>query len=455
MHILFVENRNITFLLESIAKLLIQDGHRISWLVQNHLYQPRDRKLFRDIHVIPYPSKRQDVSNSLNAKLDEKYPDFDVIIPADRGVKFFGGESSHYIHYYKNIKEILESEVIDVVFGETTLFHELITEYVCNLKDVPYLHPVATRIPSGRLQFFKGRTMKSIGGGNNAPAFEDLSFENEALNKRKSVAFMNSRAGDSRLSKKIDIAADRFKVVIGRFFGEIYNTPSLIKKLSLERDLKVRKVAFNKVVNLPKSGCGKYLLYPLQMQPETNIDIWSVGNSDQSEIIKGLSEQLVGTNFRLLVKFNPHSKYELLDDNLLVLADRVDFLPFDFGMSEALEMSDAVISVTGSVILECISMQKPIFVVGNHEMSQLPGVNQLGSVNEIVNFIADGLENHVTPTKEDGINYLQKLYLNSYSGIWFDPVNMSEFATDKNIEDITMAFRDVLNLLRNKRDEAL
>ena len=73
MNILFVENRRGTFLFESIAKRLIEDGHRISWLVQNHLYQPRDRKIFRDIHVIPYPSKRQDVSSSFNEKLDEKY----------------------------------------------------------------------------------------------------------------------------------------------------------------------------------------------------------------------------------------------------------------------------------------------------------------------------------------------------------------------------------------------
>tara|TARA_B110000879_G_C11177507_1_gene516764 strand:- start:2300 stop:3652 length:1353 start_codon:yes stop_codon:yes gene_type:complete len=449
MHILFVENRSLTLLLESIAEILVKDGHKVSWLVQNHLFKPSSRKDFYKIHIIPYPPKKMHTGSN-KVKTENKTINFKEIIPADRGVNFFGNDSTHYSFYYHAIESILDNNNFDLVFGETTLFHELITEYLCDKKNILYLHPVATRIPANRLQFFKGRTMTSIGGDKVIPKNTDVVAENKNLGSRNNVAFMNEKSIPKKSKHKFNLFLDRAKVVLGFFLGETYNTPGPIKKFILERNLKLTKINFLENIHFSKKDSCRYLLYPMQMQPETNIDIWSGRNSCQTSIINEISTKLCHTGFRLLVKFNPHSKYELLDSKLLELSGKVDFLPNNFSMDDALELSDAVISLTGSIILECISMQKPIFVIGNHEMSQLPGVNQLSSPGDIEKYIGDGLKNYIIPSENDGIHYLNEVYENSYSATWFDPINMSEFNTSKNILNLLNAFRSVISVVENK-----
>jgi len=58
---------------------------------------------------------------------------------------------------------------------------------------------------------------------------------------------------------------------------------------------------------------GFKILYPLQMQPEANIDVWGRKYNNQLQLIR----QLVGAapeDVYLVVKPNPKSKYELSSD---------------------------------------------------------------------------------------------------------------------------------------------
>ena len=48
------------------------------------------------------------------------------------------------------IKEILEEINPNIVYGESTAFHELLTILNCKRKDILYLNPSSCRYPKGR-----------------------------------------------------------------------------------------------------------------------------------------------------------------------------------------------------------------------------------------------------------------------------------------------------------------
>lgn len=113
MKILFVENRFRTRIWETFADCLINDGHQVLFLVQNHLFHPRCGRVW----VIPYPNKTQ---------LEEPTEADRSLILSDRNINYFGHRSTgHYTYYRKLIRDFLEKERPDVTFGESTAFHEL------------------------------------------------------------------------------------------------------------------------------------------------------------------------------------------------------------------------------------------------------------------------------------------------------------------------------------------
>ena len=91
MKILFVENRFRTRIWETFADCLINDGHQVLFLVQNHLFHPRCGRVW----VIPYPNKTQ---------LEEPTEADRSLILSDRNINYFGHRSTgHYTYYRKQL----------------------------------------------------------------------------------------------------------------------------------------------------------------------------------------------------------------------------------------------------------------------------------------------------------------------------------------------------------------
>ncbi|HEV7930151.1 MAG TPA: hypothetical protein VGP12_08485, partial [Nitrosospira sp.] len=266
MKLLFMENRQATYLWEAVARLIEKDGHEIHWIVENRGFAPSVGR----VNIIPYPSDEDAFTGSLPQHLKE-------ITDTDRNITYFGGDARHYAYYDQHIWQILKNVLPDFVFGEQTLFHELIAVHYCRRLNIPYLVPSNTRYPTGRTAFYAYDTYDPFGGSG-----ERLS-DNEAKNLihlirdcRSAPDYMapSSAGVISRLLEKID---DRVRITGSYLFGERYNTPSPSRKLALEIQHKKRVRDWEQIAVEdigPVVGRRPWLLYPLHMQPESSIDVY-------------------------------------------------------------------------------------------------------------------------------------------------------------------------------------
>jgi hypothetical protein len=438
LKILFVENRYTTQVLERVAGRLARQGHEIAWLVQNHHFQPAG---WRDVHVIPYP-------RGARAPLPLAYA---ALARIDRGIRYFGGNPGHYAHYASHIAAVLDAVRPAVVLGEATQFHELIAVALCRERGIEFLHPAATRLPHGRISFLRGDTLDSFGGsGERLPDAQALAMV-QAVAERRYVAFTNTTqvsAADSALKRRLRTVGDRLGMICAWLEGERYVTPSPLRKLQLERR---RRAALARVDALasraPIAPADRWVLYPMQMQPETNIDVWGAPHNDQAAIIAEAAASLQASGRRLVVKLNPTAKYELLESGFFdaLALPNVQVAPRSQPMAQLFAGAEALLTVTGSVLYESIFSGKPVYVLGRHALSRLPGVTPLDRAGDLGVALEASRPQAASP--EEALQVVQAVVERSYPGTWFDPMTMRQFDTPGNLDLLARAFAQVLQRL--------
>ena len=439
LNILFIENRYTTRVFERVAVHLRAQGHGIAWLVQNHVFAPRG--VPDAVHRIPYPDTATPALPSSR---------FSHLASIDRGIRYFGGTPGHYPHYAAHIDRTLDVTQPDVVFGESTQFHELLCVAACRARGIAFLHPAATRIPHGRISFLAGDTLDTVGGSGEVMPAHAAQAMVQAVAERRYTAFTNASAAASQSAWQTRRRAivDRLTMMGAWLQGERFVTPSPWRKRTLEQR---RRAELAKIDALALAWTqrppARFVLYPMQMQPETNIDVWGAPFHDQARIISDAARSLQGTGTELVVKLNPTAKYELLEPGLMqcLQQDGVRVAPRHLPMAPLFAQASAVLSVTGSVIYESIFAGKPVFVLGQHALSRLPGATALASPDALGQALAvasaqfDGLAN--------GTSVVQQVVRTSYPGHWFDPLTMQQFDTPANWRALGAAFDDVLRQL--------
>ncbi|WP_341237705.1 hypothetical protein, partial [uncultured Limnobacter sp.] len=333
MKIVFVENRGKTVFWSAVARELMRHGHDVSWLVQNPAYASAAEVGTRFFLGFP---KTTDL-------VDAPIP---PAVLTDRGRQYFGAGSQHYSFYANRIAVALDDLNPDVVIGEPTLMHELLTIEECNRRNIPYLHPTMTRYPAGRFSILSGATQVPLMVNHNSLPSTQLLEQAKGIVAGSSLpSYMkkpSSFGAPKHAARKI---LGQSRVSLGWFMGERFNTPSPLRKLALQRNLRTNLKSWEALARLPNVD-NSIILYPLQMQPEANIDVWGRPYVDQFAFIQRLLEALP-TNDYVAVKANPKAKYEI-SERLLELArkdPRVILLPLDCSMVEAQNRSVGVVTV--------------------------------------------------------------------------------------------------------------
>ncbi len=351
--ILFIENRYHTIFWNDIADLLAKDGYEIFYIVENHIFAP-DRK---NVYKIPYPAKR-------DLKKSAILTEFDSIRRSDRAVNHFGLTSTdHYSYYYKQIEAIIDKVLPDIVFGESTAFHELLTIEICKKKKILYLNPTSCRYPAGRFSFYKYDTLEPYSGsGEELPDAAAMQIIKEIVYRKVVPDYMKKK------KVKIKDRYARFKelgqLTFSYYGKEHYNTPSPFVKYKLEKQRKKNIIRWNIFAGTQR---GKIdipafkILYPLQMQPEANLDVWGRKYNNQLQIIKKIIRETEDDTY-LIIKPNPKSKYELSSDLIDYVQETKRIIPVhhDVMMGEILPEADMVVTVTGTVAMECVWSNKPV-----------------------------------------------------------------------------------------------
>lgn len=447
MKILFVENRYTTLIWTAIAQGLEKQGHEIHWIVQNPVFCPK----VGHVHVLPFPAKSEKRQDDSLAWLRD----------IDRGVRWFGGDGSQWHAYNRRIMHILKTVKPDIVFGEPTQFHEQLTLENARKLGIRFLSPGVTRYPVGRLHFFDYDTIYPVGGEDRELSDAELENMLNAIVKRQVIPSYMEVTPQSMLQKKWSQLKNKALITTSWFLGERYITPSPLKKIQLEREHKRQYTdwetfSYNGLPDTIKSQL--WVLYPLQMQPEANIELWGKPWSYQTEIIRRAAQALDKIGALLVVKPNPKSKYELSAElcELIRNTSNIIALSHTTPMKEVFAKAPLVMTVTGTVILESIFSSKPIAVLGNHAMIHYPGVQVLNNPEDVTQ-VVDRLHHNEVPvaTRDEAKSLLNYLYKTSYPATLWHPVDRPELMNEKNISALINAFVDVLMFLTSQSDVGL
>ena len=446
MKILFIENRYATLIWDAIARGLEARGHEIHWIIQNPLFKPT----VGEKYVLPFPStseKKQD--DSLLWLKD-----------VDRGVRWFGGDGTHWHPYNKRIRDILESVMPDVVFGEPTQFHEQLVLENARQLGIRFLSPCGTRYPVGRLHFFDYDTLNPVGGEGVDLNDAELEKMLDTIVERKVVPSYMEVIPQPMLKRKLGMLKNKLLITAGWLLGERYITPSPLTKLRLERAHAKQYLEWETFAqeHLPESLQNKpWVLYPLQMQPEANIELWGKPWSYQAEVVKRAAQSLEKLGAVLVVKPNPKSKYELTSELCELVKNSTNILAISHTtkMKELFQQAPLVMTVTGTVLLECVFSGKPVASLGNHAMTRYPGVQPLNEPEDldcmVQNLMSDKIEG---ATRDEAKTLLNYLYKTSYQSTIFDPLTQPELLNDININHMLKSFELVLTNIKNNEKKS-
>lgn len=430
MKVVILENRYKTYFWDAIAKYLIDFGHEVCWIVQNPCFMPVHGRAI----VIPFPRR-----NELTVVPD--CADLPRVKNADRNINYFGGRASHYSYYKKAIWGILEHEQAELVLGEATLFHELIAVEWCRANGVNYFHPSMPGYPSGRYSIYMLDSKTAISGSSDIPKDEDCLLLAEAIRKRESIPdYMRPASNTSAKSaySSHGSIANRLKLIRSFISGERFNTPSPIKKIFLDRSVRRNLIEWGKIsaTNYIISPNERYVMYPMQMQPESNIDLWGQTYRDQTKLIDGLASVLP-EGWKLLVKLNPKAKYEL-SSGLLELVrfnEKVIPVPFSIPMATVFETASLIATVTGTVAIESVLSRKPVVQFGPGILSSETGFVQatgLGDISNTIEQIVSG--SFLVASDLERIELVKKLYRFSYCGSISDPASSPAVLEESNLK---------------------
>lgn len=398
----------------------------IHFLVQSPYFSPKNIK---NVHVIKIPNKK-----AINqAKGDEPTELTEYLLSRDRGAKYFCSGISHYGYYYNEINTVLNNIAPDLVIGECTLFHELMTCFICKKLNISYIHPAGSRYPPGRFQIFMSDSQEVAISSNDSWSNESMDAFILSVNSGNIRPEYMAKANSLRAIFRYKFLRFFYwiKVSISNFFGEKYNTPTIKRKFVLTYKLSKTLKEWDRSSSLPTSK--KNILYPMQMQPEANIDVWGSKYSDQAILIKKIASMLP-PDFNLIVKANPKPKYELLDITKVVMSSQNIYLaPRHMNMTDLEKNIHGIITVTGTVGFEsifkasnCISLGHPMI---EEKFSKYSANSLKDAIFKLIHFKPDIYDDN--PKK-----LLKNLIKDSFDGVVGDPLYSPHAQAQENIYKI-------------------
>jgi hypothetical protein len=432
MTILFIENRQKTYFYEEIAKKLEKEGYEIHWIVQNKQFKPSSK----NNHIIKYPKKQTQITNQ------EKY--VEEVINSDRQLNFFEKKETDYFYYYnQKIENLLQKIAPDIVFGEATAFHELLTIFNCKKLNILYLNPSTSRYPRGRFSFYKYNTLEPYKGSEETLSYEEaMSVISQITHRQMVPDYMRLRPAS--LPKKI---GDKVHKTYAYLRGERFNTPSPLVKYKLQKNQKRNIVDWNKSAVDTIDENSFSVLYPLQMQPEANIDVWGAKYRNQQKLIDEIST-LLPEDAILYVKPNPKSKYELSKElvDLVRQKKNIRILHHAEKMDNVLPKMDLVITVTGTIAIECVLINKPVITLVNTINNKAKNCTYVDSLETelggVIKKIKD--DDFIKLKEKEKVDFINILNASSYSGKISDPFEDESCVSEHNVSLLFNAFKSIL-----------
>lgn len=426
--VLFIENRWRTRAWQWMADFLEEKGCGIYWIVQNHFFTPSGK----NINVIPYPTEK-DILEAKKRGIPKDVLDY--VSFTDRNLYVFGCENNDYYYYYYNqIRDYILKVGPNLVIGESTQFYELLAISVCKQEGILYLHPSTCRYPVDRFAFYQYNTLEPYKGSGEEYSYEEaLKLANDIANRSTQPTYMV--IPPFSLGRWFNDIKDKFIKTYCYYGGEHYCTPSLGKKRQLNRhrdELVERWESLAREKKWEETINNKFVvMYPMQMQPEANLDVWGYPYRNQADTIQKIVDQLK-ENEILVVKPNPKAKYELTDELMSILKfnDNVVIVPLATPMAKVFSKTDLVVVVTGTIAMECVVSNKAVVTLANtinNKQQNCPYLDDLMKLRPFIDKAKKG--EYIKISDDERVDYINELVRTSFKG------NPYSFTNDPGMEN--------------------
>lgn len=442
MHIAFVEVRDKTALFARVAREL-QPHHDVSWLVQNAAFLDATMS---NVTRLPYPTKT-DIRSSAPLLEPDQAAQIERVAATDRFVTTFRLGDDHYTWYYRRIRDWFLRTRPDVVFGEVGNFHSHMVALIAEEHGVEFLNPVSSRYPGSRFAFFRSDRLRTVGGDPAGMPRRDVVSVAEKIR-------LGTYKPDYMTIHRDRIDAIRYRLQILNEWrrGERYATqpPTYFLRESLGRR-RLRQQWDD--ASLDAAGLSRRLqdvsapkvLYPLQMQPELNLDVWGRDFREQSRTIG----QLASSEAQVVVKPNPKSFHEL-DHGMVANLSRPNVLgvKHEVRMDEIESTFDLVVTASGTIAIERMLRGRPVAILLEDYARWLgvPAASDLGI--DLRALDRTSLTRITSALREiEPADVLQRLVASSYPGVISEPRFAPDVMSAENVGQIAAAIEHVVSTL--------
>ncbi len=371
----------------------------------------------------------------------------EVPIQFDRQRNFFNSPNTkHYGFYEEKISNKLKEINPNLVIGEAASFQDFLTIKACREMGVKHFNPMTSRYPKNRFCFYKEDTLIPFLGSKEEMSKDELNKEFERIVGRRYVPdYMIKKNYRLRLGQRLK----DLWIKLQSYYSNDPNTPSPLYFVNRTLKLKTVKKAWiqKSTKTISKNGEGLYVLYPMQMQPESNIDVYGHPYSNQFELIQQIYDNLEEWDV-LIIKPNPKPFMELSMEvvDFAEKNDRIILLPFTFPMTEAFKSADLIITVTGTVSIEAILSNKPVGVFKKTYFNTTKNCVQLSSFQDLSPLIEKVRNGNYQPmTEEERKTHLSMLNKVSYQGR-ISPVNLNA----EEVSQIQKSFKSFFDDFREQ-----
>jgi hypothetical protein len=434
--IAFVEVRDKTRLFEAIAGRLSR-RHRISWLIQNHHYRSNSMS---HATVLPYPTPKE-IRNTATPDKDV-LSDLEVVRSCDRFHVTFGSSTEHFAWYYERIHDWFERESPDLIIGEVGNFHSHMVSLIAERNGVLFVNPTSSRYPPGRFSFFIGDRFRPCGGDRSG-------LPDGAINQAFDDIVSGTRRPDYMGVKASRGGAIRYRAgtLAGWFGGERFATQSPIYFLREARKRAKLLARWDEVAvgtdAVRDRSRRPRILYPLQMQPELNLDVWAREYRQQPSLVRQLAE--AGAD--VIVKPNPKSFHELDDEMVDAAAsmENVVALRRDTPMTEVEPLVDLVVTASGTIAIERLLRGRPVAIL-LQDYANLLGVPSFGDTGMSLGSLGtlSACESIASAQAGvDGRGILRRLVETSYPGVIGEPRLLPSVLSQANVDTVVVAVEDL------------
>lgn len=436
MRVAFIESREIVYLFEKIGEYLTRHGVEVHFLIFNKDYTPKSGI----IHHIPYPNK-----DEIQHFQDPEY--LKELIVSDRQQSIFKrNNTNHYQYYKEQIEGIISQIKPDMVFGEVASIQDLLCLHFCKSKGILYLNPLTCRFPTERFSFYLYDTLTPyLGSGDFLPKEQTIHEIDGIIHRKALPDYMRPIKKEPKQNKLFKY----FKKSINYYKGDP-NTPSPFIYYQLQKELNINKKEWEKVayhslkdvqfLNKP------ILLYPLQMQPEGNIDVYGKKYRNQTELIDKASKYL--SSHLIVIKPNPKSNFELNADLVKLVKERDNVIPLSHNitMGEIFNISEIILTVTGTVAIESILSNKPLIILKKEFFNDTKASLYLEDLNDIQKAVNKLKEKYTPLNSIEKSQYFNNLRAKSYPGV----ISFKSAEDAKEVKRISNSFLFLIEQYKNK-----